>query len=183
MQRMLPSSRNQIQELPGMRGTPARLAHKEPAEAPWSAAGSARCGGGPPDKSRGGFVSQTRDTTPTGAAAAHPTQDEAMDQETTSSSAIMSSGGEHAKRLADPTEGEIPMSEVKRPRENPVRRILRCPVLWSFLEGCPREMDTTTTHSVHVELRTEQRAHLTWEVPLKRAASPSRVSGAIQKVC
>ena len=39
----------------------------------------------------------------------------------------------------------------------------RCPVLWSTRKGAQvaREMDTTGTHNGNVELRTEQRAHLT----------------------
>ena len=44
-----------------------------------------------------------------------------------------------------------------------------CPVLCGTRKGAQvaREMDTTTTHNVNVELRTEQRGHLTWEVPIK----------------
>ena len=56
-------------------------------------------------------VLQTRDMTQSGSAAAQqPTQDESLNQAATSSSAFVSSGGEHAKRLADPTvEGDVPM--------------------------------------------------------------------------
>ena len=54
------------------------------------------------------------------------------------------------------------MTEVKRPRERPVTRMLL------MLDArFAKEMDNTTTHNVNVALRTEQRAHRTWEVPLK----------------
>ena len=67
-----------------------------------------RCGGRATDKSRGGRAPN--------AAAARTTPDGPTHQAASSSSAIVSSRGAFAKRLADPTvEGEIPMSEIKRP--------------------------------------------------------------------
>ena len=102
-------------------------------------------------------------TTPSGAADAQPTPDEPMNQAKTSSSTIV--GGEQVKRPGDPTvEGEIPMSEVRRPRGRPITRILPVPGTVEYTEGCPGwEKATTTTHRV-----------------AERAASASHVGGAIQ---
>ena len=102
---MPPSTRHQVQELLSMRGTPARLAHGGPAEAPRGVvepppvaarAGRSQGGGVVPPTTVVEAAPQTR-TTPSGA------QDEAMNQAATSSSAIVSRGGEHAKRPADAT--------------------------------------------------------------------------------
>ena len=90
-----------------------------------------------------------------------------MQQATSSSSAIVSSGGEHTKRSADTTvEGEIPMSEIKRPRGRPITRVLPMPSTVEYTEGCPgcREIVTIATHNANAELPTEQQLHLTEEV-------------------
>ena len=90
-----------------------------------------------------------------------------MTEASCSSDAIMSSGGNQAKRPADPTvEGEMPMVEVKRPRGRPVTRVLPMPGSVEYTEGCLGKA-TVTTHTANVELPKEQRAqraHLTWEV-------------------
>ena len=119
--RMPPSARHQVQVLLSMRGTPARLAHGGPAEPRGvveptpplvEPSGSRNVEAGPPTR-----VHQTRQATRSRAAAAQTTPDGPMHQAASSSSAIVSSGGEHAKRPADPTvEWEIPVSEIKRPR-------------------------------------------------------------------
>ena len=182
VRRMPPSLRHQIQELLRMRGTPARLAHGGPAEAPRGvvepppqlvevrAASSQDVGASPPTRvAEAGH--QTRDTTPSGVAAAHPRPDEAMNQAATSSSTIVSSGGEHAK---GPPSRERFRCLMSRDQEDAQSHALcRCPELWSTRKAAQvaREMDTTTTLNANVELPKEQRAqraqreHLTWEVP------------------
>ena len=152
---MPPTSRNQIQELLSMRGTPARLAHGGPAEAPRGVVEPQ-----PPTVEVRAASSQDvetappTDTTPSGAAAAHPRPDEAMNQAATSSSAIVSRGGEHAKRPADPTvEGEIQLSETKRPRGRPVTHTLPMPSAVEYTEGCPGCMGDGYYHNAQCKRR------------------------------
>ena len=106
----------------------------------------------------------TQAATPSGAAAEQTaTPNVPIQQATSSSSAIVSSGGEQTKRSADPTvEGEIPMSEVKRPRGRPTRAFRQCPVQWSTRKDAQGavEMVTITVHNANVELPTGQPAHL-----------------------
>ena len=89
-------------------------------------------------------VPQTRQPTPSGAAAAQTTPD----VPTPSSSAFVSSSGGHA-------EGDIPMSEIKRPRGRPITRVLPMPDTVAY---------TITTDTAIVELPIEQPVPLTWEV-------------------
>ena len=117
VRRMPPTARHQVHVLLSMRGTPARLAHGGPAEArgdveppppPVEPSGSRNVEAGPPTRVEEA-VPQTRQPTPSGAAAAQTTPDVQMHQAASSSSAIVSSGGERAKRPADPTvEGRDP---------------------------------------------------------------------------
>ena len=185
VRRMPPSLRHQIQELLRMRGTPARLANGGPAEAPRGVvepppqlvevrvASSQDVGASPPTRvAEAGH--QTRDATPSGVAATHPRPDEAMNQAATSSSTIVSSGGEHAK---GPPSRERFRCLMSRDQEDAQSHALcRCPELWSTRKAAQvaREMVTTTTLNANVELPKEQRAqraqraqreHLTWEVP------------------
>ena len=125
VRRMPPSARHQVQVLLTMRETPPRLAHGGPAEPrsgveppppPVEANGSRNVEAGSPTNVEEA-APQTTQITPSGAAAAQTTTPNGpTHQATSSSSAIVSSGGEHVKRSADPiVEGEIPMSEIKRP--------------------------------------------------------------------
>ena len=96
--------------------------------------------------------------------------DEPMNQ-ATSSSAIVSSGGEKKKRPVDPTiEGEIPMSDVKRPRGRPITRILLIPGTVDR-EGCTSGKGDGYYHNVHSKRRAAE-----------RAATASRVGGAAPQV-
>ena len=174
VRRMPPSSRHQ-------RGTPARLAHGGTAEAPRvvaepppplveTRAGSPQDAGAVPPTRVAEATPYTRETTPSGAAAAQPTPDEPTNQATTSSSAIVSSGGDHPKRPADPSSRERFRCLKSRDQEDAQSHVYcRCPALWSIRKDAQvaREMDTTTTHNVNVELPREQPSHLTWEVPFK----------------
>ena len=160
-----PSSRNQIQELLSLRELPARLAHGAPAESPWSVVEphlvAARAGS---SQDAEVVLPMSETTTPSGAQ--QPTQDEP-------SSAIVSRGGEHVKRLADPT--------VERKSRDQAdagsHACCQCLVRQSTLRDAQvaREMDTTTMHNVYVELPTEQggasakvKLGLRWESRPKR---------------
>ena len=115
----MPRSRNQIQELLSMRGTPARLAENQqrlsPGRCGTATGGSqsgklARCGGGAPDKSRGGGARrETRHIQEQRPHIQHKTKQCTKQQQVPSPS--VSSGVEHAKRLPIP----------------PSRRRFRCP--------------------------------------------------------
>ena len=67
--------------------------------------------------------------------------------------------------LIPPSRGDIPMSEIKRPRGRPITRVLPMPGTVEYTEGCPgcTEMVTITTRSANVELPTWQPVHLAWE--------------------
>ena len=103
---MPPSARHQVLVLLSMRGTPARLAHGGPAEPRGVVEPREESSRNVEARTRTRVeeaVFRTRQPTPSGAAAAQKTPDVPMHQAASSSSAIVSSGGEHAKRLADPT--------------------------------------------------------------------------------
>ena len=143
VRRMPPSARHQGQVLLSMRGTPARLAHGGPADEPrvlwknhrhqWNQEGAAH------KTWRPGHRQESPKPCPKGEKhQTQPTPNEPMSRATPSSSAIVSSGGEHAKRPADPTvEEEIPMSEIKRPRGPPITRVLPLPGTMEYTEECP----------------------------------------------
>ena len=161
---MPPSARHQVQVLLSMGGAPGRLAHGGPPFVEPS--GSRDVEAGPPTRVEEA-VPQTRQPTLSGAATAQTPPDVPTHQAAASSSATVSSGGEHAKRPADPTvEGEIPMSEILRPRGRPITRVLPMPGTAEHTEGAQdaEEMVTVTTHTADVELPKGQSVHLTWEV-------------------
>ena len=196
VRRMPPSARHQVQVLLTMRETPPRLAHGGPAEPrgvveppppPVEASRSRNVEAGSPTNVEKN-APQTTQVTPSGAAAAQTTTPNVpTHQATSSSSAIVSSGGEHVKCSADHTvEGEIPMSQIKRPRGRPITRVLPMPGTAEYTEGCPGCRRFGYHHNVQCKRRTADRAaiasHEGGESKRRaadRAAGASHVGGAI----
>ena len=120
----------------------------------------ATCGGRALDKNRGGQKSET--TLPR--ARTRMTPDKSINQ-AKSSSAIRSSGGEHAEKSAESTvEGENPMFEIKRPKKGSTTHIRsmsgtvefsESPVKWST-----RKDAQDASKMVDAELPREQTEHV-----------------------
>ena len=178
VRRLPPSARHQVHVLLSMRETPSRMAHGRPAE-PRSAVEPPAEPSGSRNVEAGSrtnveeTVPQTTQATPSGKVDAQTTTPNVpMHQATSSSSAIVPSGGEHTKRSADPTvEGEIPMSEVKRPRGRPITRILPMPGTMEYTEGCPGCRGDGHHHKAQCKRRAAE-----------RAVSASHVRGAASRV-
>ena len=167
---MPPNERHQVQVLLSMRGTPSRLAHGGPAEprdVPVEPSASRNVETRSPTRVEE-TVPQTTQATPSGAQTAQTaTPNVPMRQATSSSSAIVSSGGEHAKRSADPpVEGRFRCLKSRNQEDVQSHTFCQCPVSWSTRKDAvdAGEMVTITTHNANVELPIEQQLHLTEEV-------------------